>query len=476
MQSNVVKTRSSTTITTGLIKDETSPSPIWRCHQLENGCHKDTNETIQYGCGAPFNRCRHTREWSYVGLPATLASFTSRALEYRGGSYYTHSEPEFRILDSRLEYQRPIGTTSIVVPWDEVERARTDAYTRLQHLAPPPHMNVLRSAMELKDTKETVDSLISFTRWCKNLCNAGSIVLNGKRRLVTLATNVATFARYYLTYKFGIEPTVADTKQFLRELSEGKLSVKGSQAVAGYRKGQTVVVRYVTGPSASDLAAAMFPTTGGGSGEVRPEPIRLMAGSSALTVPFGNHPSGFSQGREVTVRREVGCYFAQLNRDLEFRGLDELKRRWTWNCPSFRTLWDVCPFSFLIDWFVDVGASIERIEKRYLMQNYAQYLGPIWWAQKVQTKVYHPALRRFDVSASKPQPPSDPSYGGTLNVGWTWEAAPHLVSQSEVFERRPVTVVPTALWPALGQRISAYQISTGMAMILSFAGDLARGR
>jgi hypothetical protein len=460
---------------TGVVVDESHGGSFYKCHMVDNSCNEETVGRINYGVGAKFNLCHHQKDRTLTGIPAVCSEYTQRLIRYTGGRFYpTPSMPTYEILDSRLEIQRVTAYREIAVTSEEIELKRYDALNKLIHLVPDQHMNVLRSAMELKDTKATITGVIDFIKWCQSQIGK-VVVLKGVARRLSLLTNVVVFAEAYLTYQFGIAPTVSDVKQFLRELSEGKLRVKGNRTIAGYHKGQVVVARYVASPTLDQVGAEMFYDTHSGEASGT-RAVRLYTGTSYIEVPLSGPADGWSRAAEVRVRRETGCYFAELNRDLEISGLEELKRRWEWNCPSFKTLWDLCPFSFLVDWLVDVGKFIERLEKRYLSPNYRRYLGPIWWARTRQERVYRPALDRFTVEVESAQPPDDPGNGGILNLRWHWKAHPHLVSQAEVFDRGPVTSEPTAVWPEIGQRVSAYQISTGMALLASSYKGLANLR
>lgn len=454
-----------TQTTTGFINDDTSGSSFWLGHYLEGGCQKASRNRIAYNIKHKFNACSHVKEWSYVGRPAWVATYTNRMLSYRGGSFNAQTPPTYSMFDSRLEIQRPVGSITIG-PSGEAELKAFDAYNKLIHLNPPRHMNALRSGMELKDTKQTVNGMLDFIKWGHTHLGR-TVVVKGVQRRLSLLTNVVTFAQAYLTYQFGIAPTVSDAKQFLREISQGKLRVKGNKLKTEFHKGDVVVTRWSTRPSAADVRAAMFYDSESGQ-NTHDEWVTVYAGSSNIVVPLSSPtPKGWSRARTVISRYSTGCYFAEVTEDLVIEGLDELKRRWEWNCPSFRTLWDLCPFSFLVDWLVDVGRFIERLEKRWIAPSYERKLGPIWSGTTTREDTYYPQLQRFDLHVADAKPPQSPGNGGSFLLRWDWSADAYLGARKETFVRKPLGAAPTAVWPELMNRVRAYQISTGMALVLS---------
>jgi hypothetical protein len=340
-------------------------------------------------------------------------------------------------------------------------------------------MNVARSALELKDSKQTVGQLMSFMRWVKS--RIGTRVSIAKpfakmaRKVLTVKDTVAACASAYLWYQFGVEPTVADVKQFIRELSQGKLRVRGYNNPLVIPKGQTVRARFRCAPRAGQIRELMYPDTRAWTGTIDVDPYlgHSWPSEESITWPPSAQISGDFAAHRVDVSEISGVYFAKLKKSVKIDGLSQLRKRWEWSCPSFKTLWDLLPFSFLVDWVVDVGSIIERLEKRYVTQNYAEYLGPVWLAETRRTVRYYPRLVSGDLQITGLRAPADRLHGGLLNATWSisgdmWKGG----STNRTFTRSEVKDTPTTVMPRVTWPLSAYQISTGMALFTQFAAEM----
>lgn len=442
---------------------------------------------ISYDVGDRFNQCLHNVECAFQpgGQPSVLCSYINLRQKYRrsfpgGGA----PEPIPNAYDSQMAcwnyWKWPLKT--IGYDQQSYELARSDAYTRLIHLRSEmggQHMNVARSVMELKDTKETLGPLVKFMRWVKS--RIGTRVSIAKpfakraRTVLTLKDTVAACASAYLWYQFGVEPTVSDVKQFIRELSQGKLRVRGYRDKQTIPKGHVVRARFRCAPRIGQIYELMYPdrSAWGGSIDVDPYLGHSWPGEESITwPPTSQIATRALASHRVDVSEISGVYFAQLKKSVSIDGLGKLRKRWEWSCPSFKTLWDLLPFSFLVDWVIDVGSIIERLEKRYVTQNYEEYLGPIWLAEKRRTVRYYPRLVSGDLRIVGVRAPVDRYHAGTLNVTWTirgdaWRG--NVLNQT--FERKPVKETPTSFLPKIGWNLDAYRISTGMALLTKFAAE-----
>lgn len=80
------------------------------------------------------------------------------------------------------------------------------------------------------------------------------------------------------------------------------------------------------------------------------------------------HTEEYREG-DVTVTSKQQLKLAILNED---RGLVEIVHRLD-NMglfPTFENVWDLIPYSFVVDWLVDVGGFLERVDTRLRLQNH----------------------------------------------------------------------------------------------------------
>jgi hypothetical protein len=426
-----------------------------------------THKNINYGMGDRFNRCTHTEEMvdnDYI--PAGATEVTSTRWEgYRAPGYDIWGlAPQ----TSNTIALTPAGWESISLDQAQWENARYDGYNRLIHLRPSRHMNALRAAMELKDTKQTMTQLTSFMAWAKkSLGKKVKIGKSGVLRPLSAAMRIADVASAYLWYQFGVAPTVSDIKQFLRQVSEGKLRVKGTKPKI---VNQGTVVRAVYGVDAksSDILSLMYPNS---AGSVSVSVWRELPwlGSTRFTTEM--IPDGVPDPlacRSVRVAGKLkGMYFAKVKRTFEISGIDQLKDRWSWNCPTFRTLWDLLPFSFLIDWLVDVGGYIEKLEKRYVQTNYTSNLGTIWRWEKRSSYICRPKINSLAMSLTDPETLSTTQWRFKHNVQGS--LGYYISEQARTFIREPAGSSVGTASPEWVGSINAYRVSTGMALLAQAA-------
>jgi hypothetical protein len=470
-----------TDYTTGFRDLESSSEFLHSGEPLGNGCMINKTRRITYNTGAKFNLCSQAKDVSYVGFPASGCSYTNRSFKCIPGSL-SGRLPEVIPDPSRFERWLSSGQRELSYDESELLERQHDAYTRLCALRPPVHMNVVQAACELKDTKQTMRQFLSFMEWARR--SLGRVLKRGPiARRVSLLSSCASVASAYLWYQFGVEPTVQDVSRFIKEMSKGKLAVKGHPTTKRvvHHKGQVLKVFYSVKPRISDVSAAMFgnsssskcTTDQGVATWEGHDHIVLPNGTTWVTAPHGEQPQTLYRGRTVITRERKGCYFAQVLQDVEMTGLEELQRHLSWNCPLAATMWELTPFSFLVDWVVDVGAAIRRFERGTCAATGRPSLGPIWGWEKEITRRYQPALVRFDAYTSGLEAPESLGYGGSLNLSWVISAMPIETGRSEAFNRFPAPM-PKPLWPQVAKEIKAYQISTGMALLAQLASKFRR--
>lgn len=448
---------------------------------------KQIQETISYGVGGVFNRESGSRVVSDFdhSTPTATGQMRSDTWYVRGASI--PSTPGMEGNFPTCEIMRYGGNTKVYRPGmtvsiqacDETElaRARMNAYNKLIHVRPQVHMNALRSVCELKDSKQTLNGALQFLNWAKTAIGRKHTVKPGVQARLSAGSKLSVVASAYLWYKFGVEPTIADIRQFCTELGQGRFRVFGElhKTKSLARRGETLVSRYVVRAKDRDILSVMFDGT---------PPTALGDGKLNLFPPYRNtyvtwpargllpNADRINYGRPVKVTDEIsGCYFAKVKQDINISGLDDVKRHWAWNFPGLRTQWDLLPFSFLIDWIVGVGDTIEALEKRYLYPTYESYLGTVWRFEKTSTVTYRPIVGgSLHVEPSGParnDPVGGHTYGQCLITG-TADYSMYKGERVESFSRAPVGA-PSVVWPKVTKRIKLYQISSGMALLAQAA-------
>lgn len=135
------------------------------------------------------------------------------------------------------------------------------------------------------------------------------------------------------------------------------------------------------------------------------------------------------KGKRVICRVDRRLHLAINDRDT---GLDALTERWrsTGFFPSLTNIWDLVPYSFVLDWFIDVGSVFERIDTKHRLLNldipYCIRSEKTSYSYEftnsdlgLQVNVTHSAYIR-DVSTSVPQPRifADLVNGPTVQNHW----------------------------------------------------------
>lgn len=433
------------------------------------------SESIDYGTGALFNECSATKSRIYAGWPASRGCLSSVEWYVKAGSSVTGSKPEPRQMDSVFLTVQPKGSAVISATMEETQQARFEAYQKLIYLIDVEHMNFARSFFELKDTKATLKPFISFFKWSKaNLGKKLPGAIGRKLGKLSVASSCAKMASAYLWYKFGVEPTISDVNRFTSEVSSGKLSVQGRKNPLRVPKGAILVSRYSVNPGKRRVGEVMFKNLG----EVNRDGGVVMKDSIERSWPnystYHTFPNPFPDGsvwvqpNTVTAQYERGAYFAEVIRDIEVDATTQLSRQMAWNCPMANTAWELVPFSFVVDWFVDVGKYIHNLEKLSIGVSERQKLGPIWHSVQIVTDTYRPSLDAANWAIEGIAAPSDQRTGGIVRFSGEWECSPSLEDRVISFERHPSSK-PALPALAFARQVKAYQITTGMALLAQAA-------
>lgn len=427
-------------------------------HVVYTRCHQE--KTLYFGgCTSTFqHRCI---AWKFVNGQAT--------------PYFTKSESYNAVYNYCTLWNAQRSTPKVYTVSDSaVSRASEEALLNLWAGRPRRHMNVALALIELRDVKKTITQFAEFSGW-------GIKVLKGEIKLPAHIASAVGLARgaqmscrqmaeAYLWYTFGVRPTVQDITTFIKEVSSGKLQVKGSK-----RKPLLVGRTYANGISVHPPDFA-FPAW--------PDQQTIVSGSKYFNANGGTPvwryyakaPSSYANPGHIMVTHVTGKVFAKVREQGKW-SWKYFPSSMSWSCPLFRTAWELVPFSFVIDWFLDVGKSIRRLDDLSHVA-YTRYAfdEPWMWLKRVTTH-YVPVFR----SAVSPCISDVKRREGTSNI-WDYKYSVGRFATCDwkpeyrkvVFDRGPCSdfgLSYASLWrgliPEWQGELKAYQITSGMALLES---------
>lgn len=450
------------------IAGEDIQAGFYRCVGYPKRAVYASSQRIAYtfdGNRRTFNVCEHSYEANpYDLLPlgnsihansANIGWDTTQPSAYERNPYAL-VEPAWYV------GVRPLSSMSVDLTKD-ISGCAYDAYLDVMAAAPAKQMNVLRSALELKDTKQTINSLVSLVRWGTSAKALHMFKLSG-------LSTCARVAEAYLTYQFGIAPTAKDVKQFIASLSQGTLRVRAHPRIIG--KGAIIKASYGISPSDALLRHSQPDVVSHSSVSTS-----WIGTNGVFYVPKRENPPvcPYSGGlKAVHVKAAKGVIFARCLRTIVFDAAGtSLSRDFTWSCPLVKTLWDLTPFSFLVDWFIGVGKVIERMSKLEIIAQGDLALSAVWHSAKTSYTTYNPLI-----SCSNSAEVSDHTYGSKI---WTVKYSSRSCISgwsrcctSYEYSRRPYIVPVDALIPSFRWSLSSYQLSTGCALLINLGAQLMR--
>lgn len=387
----------------------------------------------------------------------------------------TSSNPSSAYLDSVLAHNVEFacsGSTrkSYSVSDDEVRRRINDAVISLASSPIDRAMNLPRAILELKDTKQTCRSARKLFQYVRRYPKVGWI-----------GATVAQVANAYLAWQFGIKPTIADVETFMGTIP--KRFEVGVRKVH-YAKGQPVragirvihpeqkalmapwVCAYVdkktvrVSPGVTNTYNAF---TSGGFGST----TATEGSSSGHYVNSARWPYGAALS--IAANEVSGCVFGRVANDFD-ADISALQSLQIAGDP-LSTGWELTPFSFLVDWFVDLGQWIRNANRL----NAARGLGfkledGIWLSKRLESVTYEPILG-FSLSTDLTFSGNSFSYGTliTKTVKGYRRVATNVDYSRSVYQE-------VVRFPGLSTNgisgLDAFQWSTGTALAIQAASSI----
>lgn len=366
---------------------------------------------------------------------------------------------------------------SLYKPTDaSIRQAQESALLNLWAGRPRRHMNVALALIELRDVKKTITQFTEFARFGIGVVK-GSIKLPRHIASVLGAPRAASFscqklAEVYLWYNFGVRPTIDDISRFIRDVSKGRLIVGGRK-----RKpllvGRTYANSYHVDPP--DFTPATLPLSGAGGGSGRMTATYIGTPVKHVYAPvIPTNRVGF------TVRKVYGKVFAKVREQGKWTW-KYFPSDFNWSCPLARTAWELVPFSFVLDWFLDVGKSVQRLDDLSWVATTRFAFDEPWVTRVVEDTHYAPVTRgSVTVHPGKCWTNGRTGQSWQAYLEYTWRSsgvASYAIERTiRTFDRRPASdfgLTYASLWegliPEWQGKLKAYQISSGMALLESIA-------
>lgn len=426
--------------------------------QLVPTFRKERLEYTYNGNRKAFNTCQayHDNTWGLV-TPKRISLYDDVSVGWSEGS---------------SQWIKPSRLTSVVksvfflpyVPTKFLEQEGLservfDCSRNVKYYNPSTHMNWVRSAVELRDTKQTLKSLRSLINWAQYV---------GYDRLRPNAS-AAKVAEAYLTHQFGIAPTAKDVRTFIRQIASEKLVICGKPR----RIGKDSIIRsgYKLAPSDDDLTKFCNIDS-----PIYVDNVVEWIGnngnfwkwsSNSATKPY--IPGNWADRLTRVVSTEYqGVLFARATNNIELPGFGTSTREFVWNCPLVKTLWDTTPFTFLVDWFIGVGDTLKRMERENAIAFSERQLSPVWHSAHSILVERVPRIHcKTVITDIRPAPPCGYPIWYVLCRREAQIASWHADGETKTFTRAPYVEPLTALLPTFRWPLSSYQLSAGAALIMA---------
>lgn len=352
----------------------------------------------------------------------------------------------------------------------QIRQAQESALLNLWAGRPRQHMNVALALIELRDVKKTLTQFCEFSKFGIQL-SKGAIKLPDHIRSVIGAPRIASLscqkvAEIYLWYTFGVRPTIDDIKHFMSDVSRGRLVVGGRK-----RKPLLIGRTYANGYKSVSQTEPNFVI--GGFPWTKTQSGTLTATNAGTPYKYAGYSIPRANLKGFTIREVYGKVFAKVR----------AQGKWTWkyfpsdfawSCPLFRTAWELVPFSFVIDWFLDVGKSIQRLDNLSWVATTRFAFEEPWLTVVQMDKHYAPVCK----GSATAEIWNLRQNGTTARADWKTysqsDAWYELESIHKTFWRGPASekgLSYASLWreliPDWQGKLKAYQITSGMALLES---------
>lgn len=393
----------------------------------------DESISYQTGYGRPFRPCSARKSWVERN-PYPIAGYSpSFGLTIRRdaetGKYSATVGSGDAQFDERMYFAGPRGHTVYVCPSsDDISDAISDTQVGLASSPVRIGMNIPQAIIELKDVRRTV----------KTVANVAGFLMNGARgalsakRLGNLGREARKIANRslnrwqrlplrqvvdgYLSYVFGVVPTYRDFSQFIDEVVIGKAGPsirKQDSFSAGDVVRCTRTLRspipsrgLTTTYSGSFRFNWEFPWLPEGESRTLYRTFTDLCGLNIQSTSDLEVANAWPSMADTHLVQDVHriTSFGRVWKDVEFKQRPPLIQ----GADLTSTAWELIPFSFVVDWFANLGKWLRQENRLAIARQGGFYLDPgtgIWLGHRVERCTWVPQLEAaFSVNVTAGTP------------------------------------------------------------------------
>jgi hypothetical protein len=219
--------------------------------------------------------------------------------------------------------------------------------------------NDVLNAVNIVEAPELLSGLRSIARNFREIVSIDSRLTRGTAKQALQAalkkgkSGVAILSGGFLYYSFGVAPLISD----MRKVSKAMKSISGRIAKAQKQAGTVVTVSRRWKGSGFTWSPTGYPEAGG------PVPdLTSYAGLDGKGTQTGNYYAVQLEAEQpLTVTCTVKGVRSLAFDSASLQKWDYLARRFGANGPV-SYLWERIPYSFVVDWFVDLSGIIDRLD------------------------------------------------------------------------------------------------------------------
>lgn len=361
--------------------------------------------------------------------------------------------------DFQLAVVRPYDTVYLGPSTEDRRNALAGAYTSVRTAPYTGMMNLGTAIVELKDVPHTFYQLGHIAQFVK------------RRGWNTFKRSLHEAAAGYLGYRFGVEATSHDVHNFIGQIPS---RVRAGVRRVRYERGQPIRAGFRLDLSSEIPVPSPHVCTQQGTSSPRNP---YFDQTYDLSVELNCHYPGFSTNvndmnfdsclaNEYRVTKYQGCCFGtvaeQYSRDIDPH--DEI----SFNAGIFSTAWEEIPFSFVIDWFYNIGSAISRWEKIRSSQAQGSVVlsDGVWSSIRTTVSHYWPLLYTSCVPVIDRCYLSDNKEWLYLDRHVTSHRSGRFIKIGESIAYSRDRVSPSVTIPNVRLPNTGYQLSAGLALLL----------